>query len=91
MTRPAIKSIKLSDSLVLSEYHPTSERPGKYWLYDKTVGMNLAMGAKNEQAALLEVIRYHQECHNELKKAYFDLKNKVDIFVHQFVDSDSEE
>jgi hypothetical protein len=90
MARPAIQTIKLSDSLSLSEYHRTSERPQGWWLYDKTRGMNLAMGAETKEAALLKALQYYQKRLSEVEASLNSLQNKVDHFVGQFIEIEEE-
>ena len=90
MSRPAISSRKLTDTLTISECHPTSEHRGKYWLYDKTRGMNLAMGAETEEEALVKALKYYQKRFAETESAYASLKGRVDFFVEQFTKDDDE-
>jgi hypothetical protein len=49
-----------------------------FWIWDSTVDRNLAMRAKTEQEALLEVIEFYQERYLELKEVNRDLQSKVD-------------
>jgi hypothetical protein len=91
MSRPAISSIKLSNTLTLSECHPTNDHKGPYWLYDKIVGMNLAMGADTPQDAYVEALTYYQKRLTEVEKSYDDLKNRVDSFVEQFKETEDTE
>ena len=84
MPRPAISSIKLSDTLTLSECHPTYEHKGTFWLYDKTRGMNLAMGADTPQDAYVDALTYYQKRLTEVEKLYDDLKSNVYSFVSKF-------
>jgi hypothetical protein len=88
MSRPPISSRKLSDTLTLSECHPTSDHKGKYWLYDKTQGMNLAMGANTEEGALLEALDYYQTYLTKYKNSYFELLSKVNNFVDTVSDEE---
>lgn len=81
--RPAISSVKLSDTLTMSLC-----RDG-YWLYDKTRGMNLSMRAKTSEDAFVEALTYYQKRLADVEKAYNCLQSRVDSFVNQFVD-DSE-
>ena len=91
MSRPAISSIKLSDTLTLSEYHPTSSHRGAWWLYDKTRGMNLAMGAQTKEDAFVKALSYYQNRlmvveseYKSMTTKYKSMKTKVDSFVSQF-------
>ena len=88
MARPAISSIKLSDTFTLSECHPTSDHKGAYWLYDKVLGWNLAMGANTPQDAYVKALTYYQNRLVEVEKSYYDLKNRVDSFVEQFKENE---
>ena len=54
-----------------------------FWLYDDTRGMNLAMRAATEQAALLEALEYYQERLQEVEAKYKALSKVVDTFVEQ--------
>ena len=79
-----ISSVKLTDTLTISTC------TDGLWLYDKTRGMNLSMGAKTETDAFVEAITYYQKRLSEVEAAHGDLKAKVDEFVSKFVD-DSED
>lgn len=86
--RPAIRSIKLSDTLTLSECHPTASCKGAWWLYDKTQGMNLAMGANTEIEALTEALDYYQGRLKGVETELRSLQSKVDGFLSQFTEDD---
>ena len=59
-----------------------------FWIYDKTVKMNLAMRAETREAALLEVIHYYQKrCVNLLKERN-ELSSKIDTIKELLVDDD---
>jgi hypothetical protein len=88
MSRPPISNIKLSSTLTLSECHPTFEHRGAYWLFDKTRGMNLAMGADTPQDAFVEALTYYQSRLLEMEKKHKELKDKVDVFLNQFKETD---
>lgn len=88
MSRPAINSTKLTDTLTLSECHPTADHRGAWWLYDKTRGMNLAMGAKTQADAFVAALTYYQDRLTTVEAEHKALKTKVDAFVAQFLDSD---
>lgn len=92
MARPAIAVIKLSDTLSLAECHPTSTHRGPYWLYDKTRGMNLSMGAATPEAAFVEALTYYQDRLATVEADYAALQSKVDSFLSQFQnESETEE
>lgn len=61
-----------------------------YWLFDETLGMNLAMQAKSDQAAYVEALEYYQERLKEVENDYNNLKAKVDHFVGQFIEEDDD-
>ena len=84
MSRPAISTRSLTDTLEMSECHPTSDHKGKYWLYDKTRSMNLAMGAETEEEAFVKTITYYQKRLSDLERCYSSLKGRVDSFVSSF-------
>lgn len=88
MSRPPISNINLSSTLTLSECHPTSEHKGAYWLFDDTRGMNLAMGAATPQDAFVEALTYYQGRLLEVEKEHKALKDKVEIFLNQFKETD---
>lgn len=90
MSRPAISSEKLSDSLTISERHASSEHKQGYWLYDKTQGMNLSMGAATKEAALLEALQYYQKRLATVEADYKELTAKVDSFLVQFSSNDTD-
>lgn len=79
--RPAISSTKLSDTITISECHPTSDHPGAFWLYDKTQGMNLAMGEKTTEEALFKALEYYQKRALRFEMEYNGLNDKVQNFV----------
>lgn len=49
-----------------------------FWLYDKSRGMNLAMRAKSETAALIDALEYYQRRYKELESAHKDLTSRLD-------------
>lgn len=53
----------------------------EYWLYDKLIGMNIAMGVKTEQEAFIQTITYYQKRLTEVKEDYKELYSKVESFV----------
>lgn len=80
MSKP-IFTAELSPTLSLSEYHQTSGHAG-FWLYDKTRGMNLAMGAPSREAALLQALSYYQKA---LARKITELV-ELDTHVQKFLD-----
>ena len=60
-----------------------------FWLYDQTRGMNLAMREKTEQAAFIEAIMYYQQRLLETEAKHRDLMGKVDTFLSQFSDDET--
>jgi len=84
MGRSAISSEELSDTLTISEYYAIGEHSRGFWLYDKTRGMNLAIGAKTREAALVKAITYYQKRLNSVEINYKSLCEKVDSFIGQF-------
>ena len=79
MTQKAIRTIKLTDTLSLSEW-----KDG-WWLYDKVVGMNLGMRCESPEAAFVKALTYYQERLTQVKGDLKSLSEKVEIFVAQFV------
>ena len=89
MSRPAISTENLSDSLSISERHRSSEHPYGFWLYDKVQGMNLAMGVKTKEAALIKAITYYQKSFIKLQAEYEEMRSHVENFVSKFVSEDN--
>ena len=81
MSRPAILSERLSDTLTLSECHADADRPRGWWLYDKTRGLNLAMGAPTRESALFEALVYYQKRLQRVETEHLELCAKVDAFI----------
>lgn len=52
-----------------------------FWLFDKHRGMNLAMKAKSERAALIEALEYYQRRLLEVEAREKKLKTNVDAFL----------
>lgn len=82
--RKPISTIKLTDTLNLSECHDG------FWLYDKTRGMNIAMRSKTSTDALVKAIMYYQNRLINIEQLHKELKNKVDVFVDQFITNEDE-
>ena len=68
----------LSDNLTLSVC------TDGLWLWDRTRQMNLAMKAKTEREAFLDVIKYYQNRLLEVEASHNALQTKVDSFLVQF-------
>lgn len=66
---------KLTDTLTLSKID------GRYWLWDETRGMNLAMGVSTQTEAFTEALTYYQNRTTKLTKELTKLKNNVDTFL----------
>ena len=77
----ALSSRKLTETLMLSECKPTAENRGRFWLWDETQGMNLAMGAETEEEALVEALMYYQKYLAQYRNSYTNLRSQVDLFV----------
>ena len=82
MTNKAIRHIKLTDTLTISEC-----KDG-YWLYDKTRGMNLSMRAKTEQDAYVDAITYYQKRCVEIEEKKKKLYDSVNNFIGSLSDND---
>ncbi|TDE87415.1 hypothetical protein [Deinococcus sp. S9] len=78
-----ISHIQLTETLELAE------RQDGFWLYDKTRGMNLSMGAKTPQDALVEALSYYQRRIKDVETKYRELETKVNAFVEQFIEIES--
>ena len=61
-----------------------------YWLYDFEQGMNLAMRSETEHAAISEGFEYYQERTKNLFAENKLLKAKIESFIRQFVDEDTD-
>ena len=82
MSQKAIRSIKLTDTLTLSECK------NGWWLYDKVVGMNLGIRCKSPEDAFVEALTYYQERLTLAEGNLKSLSEKVEIFVDQFIPED---
>ena len=82
MSQKAIRSIKLTDTLTLSEC-----KDG-FWLYDKVAGMNLGMRCDTEEQAFVDALTYYQKRLTQVKGGLKSLSEKVELFVSQFVPED---
>ena len=72
MSKPPDNTVKLSETLLLVEYK-TGGNTG-FWLYDKTLGMNLAIRAKSEEAAFVKALHYYQKRLSTVEQEYALLK-----------------
>ena len=52
--------------------------------------MNLSMRAKTSQDAFTEALTYYQNRLLEVETAFKELKAKVEVFVSQFVEKETE-
>lgn len=86
MSKPPNRVVKLSETLVLSEF--TFGCNHGFWLYDKTRGMNLSMQAKTETDAFVEALTYYQRRLAEVEKKHSELSKKVSAFVDQFTEEE---
>jgi hypothetical protein len=83
-----IRSIKLTDTLTISECKGGGVNKNGYWLYDKTRGMNLAMRAKTEQDAYVDAITYYQKRCAEIEHKKKKLYDNVNSFIESLSDND---
>ena len=82
MAQKATRSIKLTDTLTLSEC-----KDG-FWLYDKVAGMNLGMRCKSPDDAFVKALTYYQKRLTVSEERYTNLSGKVEKFISQFVTED---
>ena len=82
MSQKAIRSIKLTETLTLSEC-----KDG-FWLYDKVVGMNLGMRCKSPDDAFVDALTYYQKRLTQVEGDLKSLSEKVEVFVSQFIPED---
>ena len=68
-----------------------AECPDGFWLYDTTRGMNLSMRSPTKDDALFNALKYYQKRLNERETELKELKEKVNIFVDQFIEEPPEE
>lgn len=78
MMSKAIKTLKLSDTLELSQWGDG------FWLYDTTRGMNVSMRVKSDIEALIEALMYYQKRLKIIEDKYKDISQRVELFVSQF-------
>lgn len=84
MATKAIRNIKLTDNLTLSEC-----KDG-YWLYDYTIGMNLSMSAKTQEDAFIEGITYYQKRLKKVEDDFRKLNKSVSVFIDSVSDEDED-
>jgi hypothetical protein len=90
ITTKKYESIFKNETLALSKGINARAHEG-YWLYDETLGMNIAMKAKTEQAAFVEALMYYQGRLKQVESSLHSLKSKVDLFLGQFADHSDDE
>ena len=88
MSKPPDNTVKLSETLTLSEYTSPRNESFGFWLYDKTRGMNLSMRAKTAEDAFVAALTYYQKRLTEVEQAHRALTQKVDAFVAQFAEDE---
>lgn len=71
---------------VLSPTLTLTECTDGFWLYDKTLGMNLSMRAYTVEGAFVEAISYYQKRLQQVESEYKTLNSKVQAFVSEFAD-----
>ena len=91
MGKPPDETTKLSDTLSLSEYKDPKNGSFGFWLWDKTVGMNLAMGAKTREEAILEALAFHQRVRQNAIKQRNELQTAIDGFLGSLRDIDPDQ
>ena len=72
--------VRLSETLTLCDEGHLGFR-----LWDKTLDVNLSIGAKSSTDALVEAIHYYQRRLTKANQEHALLKTKVDAFVAQFI------
>jgi hypothetical protein len=75
------ETTKLSDTLSLSEYKDPKHGDFGFWLYDETVGFNLAWKAKTREGAILEALKYHQKARADAVKQRDELQAVIAGFI----------
>ena len=81
MGKPPDENTKLSDTLTLSEYKNKNSGDFGFWLWDETVGMNLAMRAKTREEAILQALEYHQKARKRALEQRNELQAAIDGFI----------
>jgi len=93
MSRPAISSEAISDTITVSLCHADYEHriEPNYWLYDKTRGMNLAVGVETKEKAYIATIEYYQKRLAEIEGKYKKLNIQVLKFVGEINAGENDE
>lgn len=91
MSKPYFKTLLKNENINL--YEDTREklpagRKGRFYLWDKYCGMNLAMGAITKEDAFIEAMDYYRTQLIQYKTQYNELNNKVNSFVSQFIEDE---
>lgn len=76
--------MKLTNILETYSLQLNVDNQGKFWLYDKTRGMNLSIRSQTKEEAFIEAIEYYQKRLLEVENEYSALSKKVSTFVDQF-------
>ena len=82
MAQKAIRSVKLTDSLTLSEC-----KDG-FWLYDYTQGYNIAVRAKTEQEAFVQALKFYQKYYFKERDENTFIITKLSEFIESVKDID---
>jgi hypothetical protein len=81
MDRPPNEITKLSDTLTLHECKDPKNGDFGFWLYDETVGMNLAIRAKTREEAILLALKFHQIAHKRAEEQRDELQAVIAGFI----------
>ena len=76
--------MKLTSILKTSTLSLNIDAKSRFWLYDKTRGMNLSIRAQTKEEAFIKAIEYYQDRLAEVETNYYSLSKKVETFVDQF-------
>ncbi len=82
MAQKAIRSIKLTNTLTISECNDG------WWLYDKNRSWNIASRAKTEQDAYAQALTYYQKRCEEIELKKKKLYDNVNNFIESLSDND---
>jgi len=91
MGKPPDETTKLSDTLSLSEYKDPKNGSFGFWLWDETVGMNLAMQARTREEAVLQALVYHQKARKRALEQRNELQAAIDGFLGSLRDIDPDQ
>ena len=91
MSKPADRTVHLTDTLSLSEYQSPKNGNFGFWLWDRTREMNLAIRAKSEQEAFVNALTYYQKRLKEVEDELHKLTEKVNAFVEQVAEDADED